>query len=133
MPLSPAAIAFRGLHTAIAIAEMTCLGYVWYCAITRRRDRALGVAIAALSAEGVGLVTGKGNCPLGPLQQRIGDPVPLFELVLPQRAAKAAVPVLTAVAALGVVLALVRPPHQEPLPVKTSPQAGRACVRDVRG
>ncbi|MGC4106264.1 MAG: hypothetical protein QM753_07890 [Thermomicrobiales bacterium] len=112
MPLSPAAIAFRGVHAAIAVAELTCLGYVWFCAITRRRDRALNIAVATLGAEGIGLVVGRGNCPLGPFQRRIGDPVPLFELVLPKRAAKAAVPVLTTVAALGVLLALARAPRR---------------------
>lgn len=111
MTLSPAAVAFRALHTAIAGVELAALGYVWFCALTRRRDRTLGIAIAALGLEGVGLVIGKGNCPLGPVQRRIGDPVPLFELVLPKPAAKAAVPVLTAVAALGVLLAILRPPR----------------------
>ena len=41
-----------------------------------------------------------------PVQRRLGDPVPMFELLLPPRAAKAAVPVLAAVAALGLGLAL---------------------------
>lgn len=111
MTLSPAALAFRAFHTAIAIVEMACLGYVWFCAITRRRNRRLGIAIATLGVEGIGLLIGKGNCPLGPLQRRIGDPKPLFELVLPKRAAKAAVPLLTAIAALGILLALLRPPR----------------------
>jgi hypothetical protein len=112
MTLSPAALIFRTMHATIAIAELTCLGYIWYCAITRRRNRRLGVAIATLGAEGVGLVIGGGNCPLGPFQRRIGDPMPLFELVLPKRAAKAAVPVLTTVAALGVLLTILRPPRE---------------------
>ena len=67
-------------------------------------------AIAGLSLEGVGLIIGRGNCPLGPVQDRLEDPVPLFELVLPPRAAKAAVPALTAVAALGMALVAARPP-----------------------
>ncbi|MGN6484346.1 MAG: hypothetical protein ACTHMX_08080, partial [Thermomicrobiales bacterium] len=60
MTLSRTAMTFRALHTAIAGAELTALGYVWFCAITRRRDRRLGFAIAALGAEGIGLVIGKG-------------------------------------------------------------------------
>lgn len=114
MTLPPAAIAFRAFHTAIALTELACLGYVWFCALTRRRNRRLGVAIAILGGKGIGLVIGKGNCPLGLLQRRIGDPVPLFDLVLPARAAKAAVPILTAIAALGVALALIRRPHPSP-------------------
>jgi hypothetical protein len=116
MTLSPAAVAFRALHTAIAGVELAALGYVWFCVLTRRRDRRLGIAIAALGVEGIGLVIGKGNCPLGPVQDRIGDPVPLFELVLPKRAAKAAVPALTGIAALGVLLALARRPRQPESP-----------------
>jgi hypothetical protein len=41
-----------------------------------------------------------------PVQRRLGDPVPMFELVLPPRAAKKAVPALAAVALAGCVLAL---------------------------
>jgi hypothetical protein len=41
-----------------------------------------------------------------PVQHRLGDQVPMFELALPPRAAKAAVPVLAVVAIVGLVLAL---------------------------
>jgi hypothetical protein len=64
-----------------------------------------------LSIEGLALVVGRGNCPMGPLQASWGDPVPLFELVLPPRAAKAAIPVLTLVAVSGMVAVLVRRPN----------------------
>jgi hypothetical protein len=109
-PLTRAARGFRALHTLIAAAELACLGYVWTCALTRRRDAAFHIAVGVLVAEGVGLVIGRGDCPLGPLQGRLGDPVPLFELVLPPRAAKAAVPVLTGVAITGIALSAARPP-----------------------
>lgn len=109
--LKRSALAFRAVHTAIAVVELAALAHVWRCAITRRRDPVLGVAMAALAAEGVGLVVGRGDCPLGPLQARLGDPVPLFELVLPPRAAKAAVPVLAGVAVAGMALVALRPPH----------------------
>jgi len=46
--------------------------------------------VAFLSIEGVGLMIGGGDCPMGHLQEQLGDPVPFFELVLPPRAAKAA-------------------------------------------
>jgi hypothetical protein len=103
-------MAFRVGHTLIAVTELAGLGYVWTCAVARRRDRFLGVSMAVLAIEAVGLVVGRGSCPLGPLQGRLGDSVPLFELVLPPRAAKAAVPVLCAVAVAGMVLVSVRPP-----------------------
>lgn len=49
-----------------------------------------------------------GDCPLGGLGDRVGDPVPLFELVLPPRAAQLAVPVLGVVTATGVALLVLR-------------------------
>jgi hypothetical protein len=96
---------------AIAIVGLSSLAYVWTCAVTRRRDRMLGVSVVALAMQGLGVLIGRGNCPLGPLQRRLGDPVPLFELVLPPRAARAAVPTLVAVTLGGVIALLARPPR----------------------
>lgn len=107
--LSRGALALRAGHTGIAVVELSCLGYVWTCALTGRRDALLKGAIGVLAAEGVGLVIGRGNCPLGPLQQRLGDPVPLFELVLPPTWARRAVPILAGVSAVGIALALRAP------------------------
>ena len=87
---------------------MSALGYIWMCAIVRRRDRYLLAAIAFLLVQGVALVVGRGNCPFGPLQRQLGDPVPMFELVLPPRAAKAAIPVLLIVAIAGMVAVVTR-------------------------
>lgn len=101
---------FRLAHAAVAVVELWALGWVWGCAVTRRRGRALAIAVGLLVAEGVALVIGRGNCPLGPLQRRLGDPVPLFELVLPPRAAKAAIPTLFGVAIAGLVGLVLRPP-----------------------
>lgn len=107
--LGRAAMGFRVVHTLIALVDLVGLGYVWTCAIVRRRDRLLRVSVAALLGEGLALVAGRGNCPLGPLQRRLGDPVPLFELVLPPRAAKVAVPVLATISVAGLALLAVRP------------------------
>ncbi|CAN5755354.1 hypothetical protein BH23CHL8_BH23CHL8_17690 [soil metagenome] len=63
--------------------------------------------------EGVALFMGRGDCPMGPFQRRLGDPVPLFELVLPPRAAKLAVPVLFALSLAGMAALLV-PPKVDP-------------------
>jgi hypothetical protein len=105
-PLSGGARALRTGHAAIAVFELAGLGYVWVCALTGRRGRLLNGAVTILAAEGVGLVIGHGQCPLGPLQRRVGDPVPLFELVLPPVWARRAVPILTGVAGIGIALAL---------------------------
>ena len=105
--LGPAALAFRTAHAGIAIAFLAAIVHVWACALTGRRDPWLRVAVAALALEGAVVTANGGDCPLGPLQDRLDDPVPLFELVLSPRAAERAVPVLGAVAASGIAL-LVR-------------------------
>lgn len=109
--LTPVALAVRAAHAAIAAAFLLAIAYVWWCALTGRRGRLLHVAVAALGCEGLLVVANHGDCPLGPLQQRAGDPVPLFELVLSPRAAQLAVPVLGAVTVAGVAL-LARPGHR---------------------
>jgi hypothetical protein len=102
--------AFRLAHAAFALVSMSSLGYVWLSAATRRRDRWLAGSIAVLLFEAVALVIGRGNCPFGPAQARLGDPVPLFRLVLPPRAAKAAIPVLTVVSVAGLSAVILRGP-----------------------
>jgi len=102
--LAPAALAFRAAHAGIAAGFLTAIAYVWTCALTGRRDPMLGVAVGALTLEGVFVAANGGDCPLGALQDRLDDPVPLFELVLSPRAAKRAIPVLGAVAATGIAL-----------------------------
>ena len=112
--LPPAAKAFRLAHAAFGAVNMVGLGYVWLSALRRRRDKWLAGFVAVLCAEGLALVVGRGNCPFGPFQRSLGDPVPMFELVLPPRAAKAAIPVLTVVTLAGFAAVLLRPPrHSE--------------------
>jgi hypothetical protein len=69
-------------------------------------------SVAFLGVEGAALVVGRGNCPAGRLQAEWGDPVPFFELLLPPRAAKAAVPILAAISVAGLVAIALRPPTQ---------------------
>jgi hypothetical protein len=104
--LSMAARAFRAFHGLVAVAFLLAIGYVWWCALTGRRDKYLRVAVAALATEGVVVTANHGNCPLGPLQDRLHDPVPLFELLLSPAAARRAVPVLGGLAAGGILLLL---------------------------
>jgi hypothetical protein len=108
--LSRPAKGYRVFHTAWSVVGLASLGYIWACALMRRRDRRLWASVAFLSIEGVGLIVGGGDCPMGPLQRQMGDPVPFFELVLPPRAAKAAVPILAGVSVGGfLALGLRRP------------------------
>ena len=106
--LSPAAMAFRTAHGAIAVAFLAAIAHIWWCALTGRRDRWLRLAVGSLLAEGAFVAANHGDCPLGPLQQRLGDPVPLFELLLSPTAARRAVPGLGSIAAAGMLLLLVR-------------------------
>lgn len=106
--LGRGALVLRGMHVLIAAGEVASLIYLWTCALTGRRGRALNAALVVLSTEGAGLIAGRGDCPLAPLQQRLGDQVPLFELVLSPRAAKRAVPALAGVTCLGMLVLMVR-------------------------
>ena len=101
---------FRVAHLAWGAASLTALGYIWSSALARRRDRLLAASVAFLGIEGVALVIGRGNCPFGPFQRRLGDPVPMFELVLPPRAAKAAIRILAVVTLAGFAALVVRRP-----------------------
>ncbi len=109
--LSPPAKRFRLVHTAWSIAGLASLGYLWVCALTRRRDPGLGAGITFLVVEGIALGIGGGDCPMAGRQREWGDPKPFFELLLPPRAAKAAVPILFGASVSGLVLVAVRPPR----------------------
>ena len=108
--LSPAARAFRAGHAAIAATFLAAIAYVWWCALTGRRDRWLRLAVVALVGEGAFVAANHGDCPLGPLQERLGDPVPLFELVLSPSAARRAVPALGLITTAGLILLVRRGP-----------------------
>jgi len=108
--LSRAARALRVGHGAITGAFLGAIGYVWWCALKGRRDGWLRLTVVALVSEGAFVALNHGDCPLGPLQERLGDPVPLFELVLSPVAARRAVPALGLVTAGGLVLLARRSP-----------------------
>lgn len=72
--------------------------------------------MAALLLEGAALIAGRGDCPLKSLQHRVGDPVPLFELVLQPGPAERAVPFLAGVTTLGLVVRAARGGQPTPAP-----------------
>jgi hypothetical protein len=110
--------AWRLTHTFWSAGQLVCLGYIWISAMTRRRNPRLWASVAFLAVEGAALGIGRGNCPVGPRQAEWGDPVPFFELLLPPRAAKAAIPILTAVSVAGIAALVVRHPG---LVLRTTP------------
>lgn len=109
--LGAKAKAWRIAHASWSVAQLWCLANVWASALRGRRSPALWTGVAFLGVEGAALVVGHGNCPIGGLQEAWGDPVPFFELVLPPRAAKAAIPTLWLVSLTGIGLLIARPPH----------------------
>lgn len=106
--LPPGARLFRAAHVAWGVVSLAALADVWQAALRGAPGRRPWVGAAWLLLEGGALVLGRGDCPAGPLQRRLGDPVPMFELMLPPRAAKAAVPLLTVVAVAGIGLLGIR-------------------------
>ena len=105
--LSPPGRVLRVLHNWVGVGELACLAYLWFCAITRRRDAWLRLSTVVLIGEGASLVAANG-CPLGILQRRAGDEVPMFELWFGPRLAPLAVPALSAITIGGMALLLVR-------------------------
>jgi hypothetical protein len=101
---------WRLVHAIWSAAQLGCLAYLWAAVIRRRRGPRVWAAAGFLVVEGGALVVGAGNCPMGMIQERWGDPVPFFELLLPPRAAKAAIPVLAAVSLAAIAGLALRPP-----------------------
>lgn len=120
--LGPRARAFRVVHAAWSVAGLSAFGYLWLSVFTRRRDRRLAASVGFLLVEGAALVVGRGDCPMGPQQAEWGDPVPFFELLLPPRAAKAAVPFLAGASIAGMALLLLRPPRRSWHALKVDPR-----------
>jgi hypothetical protein len=112
------------------VAFLLAIGHVWWCALTRRRGPLLRACVCALLGEGIFVAANHGDCPLGPLQQRLDDPVPLFELILPRRAARLAVPVLGAVTVGGLLLLPIRGVRCRPI---GHPLAAREVESDFHG
>jgi hypothetical protein len=97
----------RALHGGITLFFVGCIGYIYYAGLTGKVGWPAYLAVTAVLAEGVAFSLGRGNCPLGALHRRYGDEKAFFELLLPRRAAKLAVPILGVIAAAGILLLLL--------------------------
>jgi hypothetical protein len=98
----------RVAHGVISLLFLSCIAVIYLGAWQGTANALTLAALAALCAEGALVVLSGGNCPLGPFWRALGDETPLFELLLPPRAAKLAFPILTAVSVLGAALLAVR-------------------------
>jgi cbb3-type cytochrome oxidase subunit 3 len=96
----------RLLHGAISGFFIACIAIVYYSGVTGRRSRLLYPAIAALAVEGAIVLGNNGKCPLGRVHNRYGDDREFFELFMPRRLSRHAVPALTVVTVVGVAWAL---------------------------
>jgi hypothetical protein len=103
-----AIVLVRTIHGLISAFFLTCIGLVYHAGVTGRRLPAARVAAVALVVEGAVVSANGGDCPLGGVHRRYGDERAFFELLLPKRAAKLAVPVLGGIAALGIGLVVAR-------------------------
>ena len=92
-------------------ATVLLLGSIAASAAEFTRLHEFTAGVSFLLVQGAALIIGRGDCPFGPFQRRLGDPVPMFELVLPPRAAKAAIPVLLVVTITGLAALATRPPR----------------------
>ena len=99
--LSPRATALRIAHVGYAGLGLAAIGSVWTAAITRRTNRYLAPSLALVGVEALALLVGRGDCPLNPIQARLGDEVPIFELCLPAGPARNAIPLLAMVTTAG--------------------------------
>ena len=99
----------RVIHGLFALYFILCLIYLYYAAIFSKVDILLLIAVVSLSIEGILVfVLNKGDCPLIHIQRRIGDDIPFFQLFLPAKLAKQAVPALAKITWIGVFLLLIR-------------------------
>ncbi len=108
MTLTPAIVLWRVAHGLITAGFLAAIAVIWSAALTGRRGRWVRLAIAAVAGEGVVVALNHGDCPLGPVGERVGDPVSFFELLLSPRAARRAIPALGGFTSLGVALLAAR-------------------------
>jgi hypothetical protein len=94
----------RAIHGLLSAFFLACIGFVYYAAIADVDSPIAYAAAGALILEGVVVALNGGDCPLGGIHRRYGDEKAFFELLLPARAAKLAVPVLGTVTAAGIIL-----------------------------
>ena len=60
------------IHSVIFIFMVACLFYILYCAIARRYDWTLLVALGAIFMEGLALLLNRWRCPLTTLAEKCG-------------------------------------------------------------
>lgn len=76
----------RFIHSFIYLFMVACLVYILYCAIARRYDWTLLIALVAIFFEGLALLLNRWRCPLTSLAERCGAVRgSVTDLFLPER------------------------------------------------
>ncbi len=102
-------VILRIIHGLFALYFLFCLAYLYYASIFSQINIILLIAVISLGLEGfVVFILNKGDCPLIHIQRRIGDNTPFFNLILPAKLAKQAVPILTKLALAGFMILIMR-------------------------
>ncbi len=99
-------ILIRTLHGVITFVFLSCIFYIYYSGITNKVGFLTYIAIGLIILEGAVVSLNGGNCPLGAVHHKYGDDKAFFELFLPIKVAKKAVPFLGIVAAIGVLFVI---------------------------
>ena len=94
----------RIIHAAFAILFISCIIFIYYCALTRQYSPWLYPAGILLVLEGIAVALNKGNCPLEPIHLRYGDNKGFFGLFLPEKILPYVIPGLAIIAAVGGLL-----------------------------
>ncbi|MBP7832400.1 MAG: hypothetical protein KA035_01380 [Candidatus Levybacteria bacterium] len=99
----------RVIHGIFALYFIACLIYLYYAAIFSKIDLILLISVVSLGFEGIVVfILNKGDCPLIHVQRKIGDDIPFFQLFLPVKLAKKAVPFFAKLTWIGVALIMLR-------------------------
>jgi hypothetical protein len=80
---------------------------IYYAGFTNQGMFLAYIASGLIILEGVIVYANGGDCPLGGVHHKYGDEKAFFELLLPPRAAKLAIPVLGTIAVAGMVLLFI--------------------------
>lgn len=69
-PLAIAAL--KTIHTVIFAGELSAILWLVVSGVVGRRDRTVGIAVAAVTAETAVFLANDGVCPITPLTERLG-------------------------------------------------------------
>ena len=103
-------IGLRVLHGMLTVYFALCLVYLFIVGLTGNTDKFLFIiSVLSLAVEGIAVFAlNAGNCPLIHIQRKIGDEKPFFELLLPPKLAKQAIPTFALLTIVAILIILFR-------------------------